>query len=168
MSYCTVTSSIYFVIRLLRKTHCWSSSMHLQGSDGGHQHHHVGPGAGVATLDVEELLHADVGTEASLHHCGHKGQFSYRITAVRNNHWITEPTCIDENMSTREPFSRLHLPTKPSGPTSFKAILSAWMEELPWAMLANGPAWTNTGVPCRSRRLTCDTKPITQGNFFSL
>ena len=26
-------------------------------------------------------------------------------------------------------------------------ILSARMEELPWAMFAKGPAWTNTGVP---------------------
>ena len=42
-------------------------------------------------------------------------------------------------------------PTNPSGPTSFKAILSAKIEELPWAMLANGPAWTNTGVPWRGK-----------------
>lgn len=54
--------------------------------------------------------------------------------------------------------SVLCLPTKPSGPTSFRAILSARMEELPWAMLANGPAWTNTGFPCRFRWFTCNTK----------
>ena len=41
-----------------------------------------------------------------------------------------------------------YLPTNPSGPTSLSAILSAMMEEFPCAMLANGPAWTNTGVPC--------------------
>lgn len=39
--------------------------------------------------------------------------------------------------------------TNPSSPTSFRAILSARIEELPWAMLANGPAWTNTGVPSK-------------------
>ena len=39
--------------------------------------------------------------------------------------------------------------TKPSLPTSLRAILSARMEELPWAMLAKGPAWTKTGVPSR-------------------
>ena len=39
-------------------------------------------------------------------------------------------------------------PTNPSGPTSLSAIRSAMVEEFPCAMLANGPAWTNTGVPC--------------------
>jgi len=39
--------------------------------------------------------------------------------------------------------------TYPSGPTSLSAILSATIDELPWAMLANGPACTNTGVPSR-------------------
>jgi hypothetical protein len=33
-----------------------------------------------------------------------------------------------------------YLHTNPSGPTSFNAILSASIDELPWAMLANGPA----------------------------
>ena len=33
------------------------------------------------------------------------------------------------------------------GPTSFSAIWSATMEELPCAMLANGPACTKAGVP---------------------
>ena len=37
--------------------------------------------------------------------------------------------------------------TYPSSPTSFSAIWSATIEELPCAMLANGPAWTMTGVP---------------------
>jgi len=40
-----------------------------------------------------------------------------------------------------------YLQTNPFGPTSFKAILSARMEEFPWAMLAKGPACTKTGVP---------------------
>lgn len=47
-------------------THRWSSPVHLQGSDRSHQHHHVWPQAGVTTLDVEKLLHADVSSEASL------------------------------------------------------------------------------------------------------
>lgn len=33
-----------------------------------------------------------------------------------------------------------------TSPTSFRATLSATMDELPCAMLANGPAWTSTGV----------------------
>mmetsp|Transcript_27402 Transcript_27402/g.71922 ORF Transcript_27402/g.71922 Transcript_27402/m.71922 type:complete len:343 (+) Transcript_27402:644-1672(+) len=37
--------------------------------------------------------------------------------------------------------------TNPSWPTSLRATLSAMMDELPTAMLANGPACTNTGVP---------------------
>ena len=44
--------------------------MHLQRPDGGDQNHHVGPQARVAALDVEELLHADVGPEPGLRHCG--------------------------------------------------------------------------------------------------
>mmetsp|Transcript_430 Transcript_430/g.817 ORF Transcript_430/g.817 Transcript_430/m.817 type:complete len:219 (-) Transcript_430:616-1272(-) len=34
----------------------------------------------------------------------------------------------------------------PSLPVSLRAIWSATIEEFPWAMLANGPACTNTGV----------------------
>ena len=34
-----------------------------------------------------------------------------------------------------------------SSPTSFRAILSAMIEEFPCAMLAKGPAWIRTGVP---------------------
>mmetsp|Transcript_3120 Transcript_3120/g.9608 ORF Transcript_3120/g.9608 Transcript_3120/m.9608 type:complete len:345 (-) Transcript_3120:385-1419(-) len=37
--------------------------------------------------------------------------------------------------------------TKPSGPASLSATSSATMDELPWAMFANGPACTSTGVP---------------------
>lgn len=55
---------------MLRKTHRWSSSVHLQRSDSGHQHHHVGSQARVAALDVEELLHANVSAKASLRHLG--------------------------------------------------------------------------------------------------
>ena len=41
----------------------------------------------------------------------------------------------------------VNVPTTPSSPTNFRAILSAKMDEFPWAMLANGPACTKTGVP---------------------
>lgn len=51
---------------MLRKAHRWSTAVHLQSTDGGHQHHHVGSQAWVAALNVEELLHANVSTEASL------------------------------------------------------------------------------------------------------
>lgn len=49
-----------------------SSSVHLQCPDSGHQHNHVGSQARVATLDVEELLHANVGTKAGLGHWSQK------------------------------------------------------------------------------------------------
>lgn len=39
--------------------------------------------------------------------------------------------------------------TKPFSPTNFNPMRSATTEEHPWAMLAKGPAWTNTGVPSR-------------------
>lgn len=45
-----------------------SSSVHLQCPDCGNQHHHMGSQARVATLDVEELLHANVGAETGLCH----------------------------------------------------------------------------------------------------
>lgn len=51
------------------------------------------------------------------------------------------------NILSGKQLSQHLLPTNPCGPTSFKAILSAKMEEFPWAMLAKGPACTNTGVP---------------------
>lgn len=41
----------------------------------------------------------------------------------------------------------IYLPTNPFSPTNLRAILSAKTEEFPCAMLAKGPAWTNTGVP---------------------
>ena len=47
-----------------------------------------------------------------------------------------------------------YLQTNPFGPTNFKPILSARMEEFPWAMLAKGPACTKTGVPCGSNKTT--------------
>mmetsp|Transcript_59553 Transcript_59553/g.159574 ORF Transcript_59553/g.159574 Transcript_59553/m.159574 type:complete len:228 (-) Transcript_59553:672-1355(-) len=37
--------------------------------------------------------------------------------------------------------------TKPSLPTSLRPILSAIIEEFPWAMFAKGPACTRAGVP---------------------
>ena len=35
------------------------------------------------------------------------------------------------------------------GPNPERLTWSATMDELPWAMLANGPAWTKAGVPSR-------------------
>ena len=51
-------------------------------------------------------------------------------------------------------------PTNPFSPTILRASLSAKMEELPWAMLAKGPACTNTGVPCTQHTLYSDTQQI--------
>ena len=44
------------------------------------------------------------------------------------------------------------LPTKPSGPTILRAMRSATIEELPWAMFAKGPACTRAGVPCIEKK----------------
>ncbi len=40
-----------------------SAAVHLERAHGGNHHHAVGDQAGVAALDVEELLHANVGAE---------------------------------------------------------------------------------------------------------
>lgn len=63
-------SSNYVILMALRITHRGASSVHLQRSDCGHQHHHVGSQAWVTALNVEELLHADVSAKASFSHCG--------------------------------------------------------------------------------------------------
>lgn len=49
-------------------THVWPAAVHLQCTDGGDQHHDVGPQAGGTTFDVEELLHPDVCSKASFSH----------------------------------------------------------------------------------------------------
>ena len=46
--------------------HFAQSTMHLQGSNGGHDHDAIGSQARVTALDVEELLHPTVGSEAAL------------------------------------------------------------------------------------------------------
>ena len=43
-------------------------AMHLERADGGDQHHAVGGEAGLAALDVDEFLAAEVGAEARLGH----------------------------------------------------------------------------------------------------
>lgn len=52
-----------------RETHSWSSTMHLQCSDCGHQNHHMRSKAGVATFNVEKFLHTDVSPESCLSYC---------------------------------------------------------------------------------------------------
>ena len=53
--------------------------MHLQGPDSGDQDDGVRDEAGVAALDVEELLHPDVGAEAGLRH--HKAVLPNQLEA---------------------------------------------------------------------------------------
>lgn len=45
---------------------CWTSAMHLECSHGCHQNYSIWHQARVTTLDIEELLHANVSTKASL------------------------------------------------------------------------------------------------------
>lgn len=44
-----------------------------------------------------------------------------------------------------------YVQTNPFGPTSFNAILSARMDELPCAIFAKGPACTKTGLPYKKK-----------------
>ena len=44
--------------------HLRAAAVHLEGADGGHQHHHIRDQPGVAALDVHEFFHADVRAEA--------------------------------------------------------------------------------------------------------
>ena len=44
------------------------AAVQLQGADRGHDHHGVGLDAGLAALDVEELLRPEIGAEAGLGH----------------------------------------------------------------------------------------------------
>lgn len=61
--------------------------MHLQGSDSGHQNHHVGSQTGVSALYVEEFLHPDIGTKASLCHCLAKGTMDVSTKSIRLKNW---------------------------------------------------------------------------------
>ncbi len=48
------------------RRHFRTTAVHLQGADGRYQHDGIGHQPGIAALDVEEFLHADVGTEPAL------------------------------------------------------------------------------------------------------
>ena len=163
----------YLVIKMLSGTHANPPSVLLHASSG-HGQWPPAPQRGVWGLSSGTWC-----WRTSPCRCQHRSQpqsllgkidhgsdmVNWKPSTVALQHQIKQ----EKSMQTcYQLFSKLHLPTKPSGPTSFKAILSARMEELPWAMLANGPAWTNTGFPCRFRWLTCDTIPITQGNVIPL
>ena len=52
-------------VERLAGDHLRAAAVHLERAHGGHHHHHVRDQPGVAALDVEELLHADVGAEAA-------------------------------------------------------------------------------------------------------
>lgn len=119
-------------------------SVHFESPDGGHKHHHVGTKSRIAALDVKKLLHADISSESCLSHWKERHSCQNVIPMCPNN---------KKRNGILLPILQKYSPTNPSGPTSLSAILSAMMEELPWAMLANGPAWTNTGVPCEVNTL---------------
>lgn len=76
----------------------------------------------------------------------HAHQNKSRITS--NYNFIVKLFTFSTLLLLRSYKNNIHnLPTNPFSPTSFNAILSAIMEEFPWAMFAKGPACTNTGVP---------------------
>ena len=83
------------------------AAMHLQRADGGDQHRAVRRDAGLAALDVEELLAAEVGAEAGFGHDvvgelerGRRRQ--HRIAAMRD---VGERAAVDEG---GRAFQRLH------------------------------------------------------------
>lgn len=51
-------------------TYTGPASVHLQSTHGCHQHHYVRHQTRCSTLDVEELLHANVSTKAGFRDCG--------------------------------------------------------------------------------------------------
>lgn len=51
-------------------TYTGPASVHLQSAHCCHQHHDVGHQTRRSTLDVEELLHANVSTKAGFGYCG--------------------------------------------------------------------------------------------------
>src|SRR5690606_23282660 len=74
------------------------ASVHLEGADGGDHDGRVGPQAGRAALDVEELLGAHVRTETGLgHHIVRKLEGGaggdHRVTAMRD---VGEGTAVDD------------------------------------------------------------------------
>ena len=83
------------------------AAVHLERADGGDQHHAVGREAGLAALDVEEFLAAEVGAEAGFRHdvVGElergRGR-EHRVAAMRD---VGEGAAVDEG---RRAFQRLH------------------------------------------------------------
>lgn len=69
-------NKIQTVLMVTTQANRGSSSVHLQCPDGSHQHHHVGSQARVAALDVEELLHANVGAKTGLCHWSRESKSS--------------------------------------------------------------------------------------------
>ena len=83
------------------------AAMHLERADGGDQHHAVGRQAGLAALDVEELLGAEIGAEAGFGHhivgeLERGGGGEHRVAAMRD---IGERAAMDEG---GRAFQRLH------------------------------------------------------------
>ena len=82
-------------------------AMHLERADGGDQHHAVGRDAGLAALDVEEFLAAEVGAEARFGHDvigelqGGRGR-QHRVAAMGD---VGEWAAMDEGGGA---FQRLH------------------------------------------------------------
>lgn len=135
--------------------------MHFQSSDSSNQHHHIRPEIRITTLNVEEFLHAYVCTKSCFCNWSRKKknnsevcerllgrEISALVTEIRSFFWdrkkkqkTAKVVMIKKRKSAPEKQTNTtHLPTKPSLPTSFSAILSANTEEFPCAILAKGPA----------------------------
>ena len=83
------------------------AAMHLERADGGDQHHAIGRQAGLAALDVDEFLAAEIGAEAGFGHhivgeLERGGGRHHRVAAMRD---VGERPAVDEG---GRAFQRLH------------------------------------------------------------
>lgn len=134
--------------------------MHFQSSDSSNQHHHIRPEIRITTLNVEEFLHAYVCTKSCFCNWSRKKKTTQKFVrgcwAEKSVLWLQKSEASSgtekkpknskgshdkkRKSSPEKQTNTTHLPTKPSLPTSFSAILSANTEEFPCAILAKGPA----------------------------
>ena len=122
-------------VKWLSTDNSWAATMHLEGPCRGHYHH---------TVRNQTCKREPKASRRPYNSKAYCVVFQNTNSIPLERHFILKNFSMP--MSAPNPAS---VTRYPPSPTSFSPILSAKMEELPWAMLANGPACTNTGVPSR-------------------